>query len=200
MTEVHSEVLGQTVKVDRVIGRIDGAKPGPCLVFFGGVHGNEPSGVFALSKVIQELEDKKEEMSGTVIAISGNLWALERSVPLSQSRSSNRLWTSDKLKALGNGAFKPENEDEKQQKEIFDLIQGIIKNERGPHFFFDLHTTSSPTTPFLTVNDSIVNRKFTRQYPISQILGIEEYLEGPLLSYLNELGYVSFWVRSRAAR
>lgn len=42
------------------------------------------------------------------------------------------------------------------------------------------------------MNDSSLNRKFTQQYPLPIILGIEEYLEGPLLSYINELGYVSF--------
>jgi hypothetical protein len=62
----------------------------------------------------------------------------------------------------------------------------------GPFYFFDLHNTSSATIPFITVNDSLLNRKFTHQYPIPLILGIEEYLTGPLLSYINELGYVSF--------
>ena len=38
----------------------------------------------------------------------------------------------------------------------------------------------------------MLNRKFTRQYPLASILGIEEHLDGPVLSYLNELGYVSF--------
>lgn len=56
----------------------------------------------------------------------------------------------------------------------------------------DLHTTSSETIPFLTVNDSLLNRKFTEQYPVPMILGVEEYLDGPLLSYINELGYVAF--------
>ena len=56
----------------------------------------------------------------------------------------------------------------------------------------DLHTTSSETIPFLTVNDSLLNRKFTKQYPVPIVLGIEEHLDGPLLSYINELGYVAF--------
>ena len=32
----------------RIIGHIKGRQPGPTLVFFGGIHGNEPSGIFAL--------------------------------------------------------------------------------------------------------------------------------------------------------
>ena len=42
------------------------------------------------------------------------------------------------------------------------------------------------------MNDSLLNRKFTEQYPVPMILGIEEYLEGPLLSFINTRGYVSF--------
>jgi hypothetical protein len=56
----------------------------------------------------------------------------------------------------------------------------------------DLHTTSSETIPFLTVNDSLLNRKFTKQFPVPIVLGIEEHLDGPLLSYINELGYIAF--------
>lgn len=37
-----------------------------------------------------------------------------------------------------------------------------------------------------------MNRSFAKQYPLPIILGIEEYLDGPLLSYINELGYVAF--------
>ena len=46
--------------------------------------------------------------------------------------------------------------------------------------------------PFMTVNDSILNRKFTEQFTVSIILGIEEYLDGPLLSLINERGFVAF--------
>jgi len=75
---------------------------------------------------------------------------------------------------------------------IFNVINNILSSEEGPFYFMDLHTTSSETIPFLTVNDSLINRKFTEQYPVPLILGIEEYLNGPLLSYINELGYVAF--------
>lgn len=191
MPEVYSSALDQTINVNRIIGRVDGQKQGPCLLFFGGIHGNEPSGVFALHQVIQELETKKAALSGSCIAISGNLWALERGVRY-QKADLNRLWTSDTVDAIKKGHFIPKNEDEKEQVDLFNVLQDILASETGPFYFFDLHTTSSATIPFITVNDSLLNRTFTRQYPIPLILGIEEYLNGPLLSYINELGYVSF--------
>lgn len=191
MTEVHSKALQQSIHVDRIIGRVDGTKPGPCLLFFGGIHGNEPASVFALQQVVKELGHNQKDLSGSFIAISGNLWALERSVRY-QEADLNRLWIAHKIEALKNGEFNPKNEDEQQQLELFELLQDLLKTETGPFYFFDLHTTSGNTTPFITVNDSLLNRKFTSQYPVPLILGIEEYLDGPLLSYINELGYVSF--------
>jgi hypothetical protein len=68
----------------------------------------------------------------------------------------------------------------------------IIKKHKGPFYFMDLHSTSSHTIPFITVNDTLLNRRFTLQYPMPKILGIEEYLKGPILSYINELGYLAF--------
>ena len=119
------------------------------------------------------------------------MWALERAIRYHET-DLNRIWTEDKMEALKKGEVTPKNEDEKQQLEIFRLLQGLLKTETGPFYFFDLHTTSSNSIPFITVNDSLLNRKFTRQYPVPLILGIEEYLNGPPLSYINELGYVSF--------
>ena len=191
MPKVYSKALNQTIEVNRIIGRIDGVRPGPCLIFIGGIHGNEPSGVFALNEVITELEKKKELISGSLIAISGNLWALERAVRYDKA-DLNRLWSQSKMEALKAENFEPKNEDEKQQVEIYDLLNNLLATEKGPFYFFDLHTTSADTIPFITVNDSLLNRKFTKQYPVPLILGIEEYLDGPLLSYINELGYVSF--------
>ncbi len=191
MPESYNKVLGKSPRINRIIGRIDGTKPGPCLIFFGGIHGNEPLGVHTLNQVIAQLKKKQDLFHGTLIAIGGNLWALERSMRY-QEADLNRMWTQDRLNVLADGTFIPKNEDEKQQLEIFRLLKDILINETGPFYFFDLHTTSSPTIPFITVNDSMLNRKFTKQYPLPLVLGIEEFLDGPLLSYINELGYVSF--------
>ncbi|MDH5367362.1 MAG: aspartoacylase, partial [Cyclobacteriaceae bacterium] len=108
----------------------------------------------------------------------------------------NRLWTSDRIKKLRDGNLEVENEDIDQLIDLYNTIHHIIDIEKGPFYFMDLHTTSSRTIPFLTVNDSLLNRRFVVQYPAPIILGLEEYLDGPLLSYINELGYVSFGFES----
>ena len=76
-------------------------------------------------------------------------------------------------------------------RSIYRLISDIFKTEAAPYYFIDFHTTSSPTLPFITINDALINREFAQLFPVPVILGIEEYLEGPMLSYINEKGYVA---------
>ncbi|MEL7146869.1 MAG: succinylglutamate desuccinylase/aspartoacylase family protein, partial [Bacteroidota bacterium] len=191
MSKVYSKALDEYLETDRIIGHLEGEEEGPCVVFFGGIHGNEPSGIFALKHVLDDLNNRKIVIKGQVYAIAGNLWALERSERF-QVTDLNRLWTRDRLIAMQQDNYVPVNEDEKQQLAIQRVVLEVLSTRSGPFYFFDLHTTSGKTTPFMTVNDSLLNRKFAEQFPAPIILGIEEYLDGPLLSYLNELGYVSF--------
>ncbi|WP_265200495.1 succinylglutamate desuccinylase/aspartoacylase family protein [Aureitalea sp. L0-47] len=188
---IHSKPLNKTIEVNRLIGSHKGNPNGPTLIFTGGIHGNEPAGVFALKSVLEELKQLNPEFNGNLYAISGNLSALEKGVRYNKA-DLNRMWTKEKLAGLEDDKVISFNDELVQQKEIFDIMQDILSKEKGPYYFFDLHTTSGETAPFITVNDSLINRKFTSLYPVPLILGIEEFLDGPLLSYINELGYVAF--------
>jgi len=63
---------------DRVIDQIEGETPGPHLIFFAGIHGNEPSGVWALRNVLQKIRNEKIRINGKVTALAGNLRALQK--------------------------------------------------------------------------------------------------------------------------
>jgi predicted deacylase len=191
MIKLHSKPLDRTIEITRLIGSHIGAEEGPTLIFTAGIHGNEPAGVFALKSVLDTLKKENPEFRGRMYAISGNLNALQKGIRYNKV-DLNRLWTKDKLAGLEDDKVISLNEELIQQKEIYDIIQDILAKEKGPFYFFDLHTTSGDTAPFITVNDSLLNRKFTSQYPVPLILGIEEFLDGPLLSYINELGYIAF--------
>ncbi len=191
MTKVFSKALNKTIEVDRFIGKINSDQPGPTIIFTAGMHGNEPSGIFALHDVLNEIKEKNIPIKGNIYAISGNLTALKEGTRYLK-QDLNRMWTSERMKLISSGNVEKNGEETIQQLNIYNVINKILSTEGGPFYFMDLHTTSSETTPFLTVNDSMINRKFTEQYPVPLILGIEEYLDGPLLSYINELGYVAF--------
>lgn len=191
MIKLHSNPLNKTIEVHRILGTFKGQKKGPTLIFTAGIHGNEPAGIFALKAVLDDLHDRQPEFNGTVYAIGGNLKALKKGIRYDKV-DLNRLWTREKLEEFEFDDVVQLNHEHQQQKEIYEVIESILEKEDGPFYFFDLHTTSGETAPFITVNDSLLNRKFTNQYPLPLILGIEEFLDGPLLSFINELGYVAF--------
>ncbi len=189
MVKVYSKALNKTIEVERIIGQLKGSTCGPTLIFMSGIHGNEPAGIFAFSKVMKLL--KGSEIRGNIYGIAGNLSALRQGQRF-HTEDLNRVWTQDRMRSLPNTSAAAKNPDVQEQIDIFKTIKSILESHEGPFYFFDMHTTSSETPPFLTVNDSLLNRYFTTHYPLPTILGIEEYLEGPILSYMNELGYVAF--------
>ncbi|MEM7186142.1 MAG: succinylglutamate desuccinylase/aspartoacylase family protein [Bacteroidota bacterium] len=191
MIEIHSKALKKSIKINRIIGHHRGSQNGPTLIFTAGVHGNEPSGVFALQRLMDNLDQKSISCSGNIYAISGNLNALEKGIRFSQL-DLNRIWTQENIDAMMTDRGQHIPAEIEEQIDLYKTIETILKSESGPFYFFDLHTTSSETVPFITVNDSLLNRAFTKQYPLPIVLGIEEFLHGPMLSYINELGYVAF--------
>jgi hypothetical protein len=191
MTKVYSKALNEFTDIDRIIGQYQGESSGPTLIFMAGIHGNEPAGIFALQEVIENLESNNFPFKGDMFAIGGNLNALANGIRYKEV-DLNRVWNKETVSEIRNGTDFSSEKESIEQKEIYDIVKKIVAKATGPVYFFDLHTTSSETIPFVTVNDSLLNRKFTQQYPVPMILGIEEFLDGPLLSYINELGYVAF--------
>jgi len=163
----------------------------PTVVFFGGIHGNEKAGVIALKQLRNTIDSTV--LKGNVYGILGNLKALSEDQRYID-KDLNRLWTKAKIEHIL--AKKTCNTEEAQLVELFELLQDILKNNNGPFYFIDLHTTSSKTLPFITINDALINRGFSKLFPVPIVLGIEEYLEGALLSYINTLGYVSIGFES----
>ncbi|MBO6605337.1 succinylglutamate desuccinylase/aspartoacylase domain-containing protein [Psychroserpens sp.] len=191
MTKVYSQAMDKTISVNRIITKIEGPKDAPTIVYFGGIHGNETAGVFALQNVFNSINPK--DVNGNIYAISGNLQALKKNQRF-LDKDLNRIWTKEQLFNLDSKTSF--NREELEQKELFQIVESIIKRNSGPIYFIDFHTTSSKTIPFITINDAMINRKFSKLFPVPIVLGIEEYLNGPLLSYINELGYVSLGFES----
>lgn len=191
MIQAYNKAVDDTVKINRILGKIEGAQKGPTVVFFAGIHGNETSGIFALKSVLSTLNP--DNVKGTVFGVSGNLKAITAHQRYLDS-DLNRLWTKQSIYTIKNK--KNHNAEELELLEILDLLHHILDNQEPPFYFVDLHTTSSKTLPFITINDALINRKFSQQFPVPVVLGIEEYLTGPLLSYINQLGYVSLGFES----
>lgn len=186
-TEVKQTVLYSDKK--RVIGKVLGSEKGPTMVVFAGIHGNEKAGVLAVEKVLDRIREENYYFKGNVHFIMGNITALNQDVRFMDA-DLNRIWTNDKINALQSDSFLIDSET-REQIQIYALVKEILNSDRGPFYFLDLHTTSSPSVPFITISDSLNNRKFASYFPVPVVLGIEEYLEGPLLTFINDHGYTA---------
>ena len=173
----------------RIIGEVIGSDKGPTMVVFAGVHGNEKAGVLAAEKVLHRIREENFFFKGNVHFILGNISALNQDVRFKDA-DLNRIWTPEKMEELQGDSFLMDSET-KEQIQIYALVRQILSTERGPFYFLDLHTTSSPSVPFITISDSLNNRKFASHFPVPVVLGIEEYLEGPLLTFINDHGYIA---------
>jgi succinylglutamate desuccinylase len=176
---------------DRVFHYIKGNRSGRTIVFFAGIHGNEVAGVKAINNTLKKIDPS--DVGGEIYGVYGNIKALQKNKRFIDL-DLNRLWTLNNIKTIveKEGLL---NED-LEQYELFHFIKQLLATINNPVYFIDLHTTSSKSVPFITINDALINRDFSKCFPLPVVLGIEEHLEGPLLSYLNTLGYVSLGFES----
>ena len=181
---------------NRIIGQIKTARPGPTVVIFGGIHGNEPAGVVALEHLIEKLSEMNPDIfCGNFIALRGNPSALLHKKRFLE-QDLNRIWTNQVIERVTKQDPETLKPEEKEMLQIGAHLERLLNDQEGPFYFIDLHTTSSETIPFITVNDALINRKFARLFKVPTVLGIEEFLEGPLLSHINERGYLGMGFES----
>jgi len=174
---------------DRILAKIEGVKNGPTVIIIAGIHGNESAGVEASKKVLHKIKEERIMFKGSLYVLLGNINGLNKGVRF-EDIDLNRIWKKENLDAINNSS-QPINNEVKEQIEIYKIIKDILKNEIGPFYFLDLHTTSASSVPFITISDSLNNRKFSSNFPVPVVLGIEEYLDGPLLTFINEYGHVA---------
>ncbi|MBL1217289.1 MAG: hypothetical protein D8M59_07300 [Planctomycetes bacterium] len=169
------------------------------------MHGNEPAGVAALMSVISTLTGGAgvELQRGDIHAYVGNTRALQagrRQVDADM----NRIWLRSARKRLDSavdaergdslnppGSGEGMNSEGRDQIELYRALQAAIDQARGPVYVVDLHTTSSPSCPFIVLGDTLRNRKFARVLPVPLVLGLEEQIDGTLQEFMTASGHVA---------
>lgn len=179
----HAELAHEDTSA-HLIDKIEVARPHHTLIVIGGIHGNEKAGVKALKIIFQTLKKQQIELKGNVYGYYGNLTALRENVRYT-SVDFNRIWTPSHV-------FNQDVDlaaEFKEQRALYRSLQTLINSSEAPVTILDLHTTSANTVPFMTISDSLNNRSFAARFNLPIVLGIEEYLNGALLSFMNEYGY-----------
>jgi len=159
------------------------------LVCMGGLHGNEPAGVFALRRVFQALVDRAHDMHGSFVALSGNGRSLARNERYIDA-DLNRIWTRERVTELRESR-EPRGSEEEELLDIDGVLAKIVPTARGPVSFIDLHSTSGGGPSFSLLDDTLANRRLAFSLPVTHVLGLEEELSGTFLGFLNDQGYAA---------
>jgi succinylglutamate desuccinylase len=177
------------IKGEHLIGEFVDDANGPTLIVVGSLHGNEPSGMIALSEVAREMPYLTGQVRGRVYFLAGNSRALEQGVRFIDA-DLNRYWTDGNIKKnrcpVPNGIS-----EDHEQRERLKILGKILRTAQDEVYVVDLLSTSATGLPFATVGDTMRNRRFARKFPVTVLLGIEEQLEGTMLEYLNNAGAVT---------
>ncbi len=172
--------------MDRILGTYTCGRPGPLLVVSGGVHGNEPSGIEAIRKVLAELERTKPEINGTLLAISGNTPALEAGTRFIDE-DLNRAWSEENV-----ASTEPGTSEKRQVQEIVAVLKDYSEENFTKRYFLDCHTTSSPTLPYISVQDVNDNVEWAQRFPTYIIQGFSDLVYGCIDHYLSRIGITGF--------
>jgi succinylglutamate desuccinylase len=174
--------------IPRILGE-HGRPDGPLLVVLASIHGNEPAGYHAARRVSARLATGDVPLVGRVLFLAGNRAALAtrtRQVEVDL----NRLWAPEVVARLRAGTTCPAAPaDEAEARELLGILDA--QSRERPRTVLDLHTTSGPSLPFAVLADALPNRRLARALEVPVILGLEEQLDGTLLSVLEADGWIT---------
>ncbi|MDT0649012.1 succinylglutamate desuccinylase/aspartoacylase domain-containing protein [Autumnicola edwardsiae] len=173
-------------EIPRIIGKYTSGKEGPLLFVTGGIHGNEPSGVKALEKVFSELEKTQPEIKGTIVGVAGNKMALNQNKRYIDE-DLNRTWTEENV-----NQEKKDSHEKKEMFEIIELLEKFSEKDFTKRYFLDCHTTSSPSLPYVSVQEVNDNDEWAHKFPTYIIRGFSDIITGDIDHYLSRIGMTGF--------
>ncbi len=175
----------------RIIGEYQGTEKGPLLVIFGNMHGNEPAGYRAIDLMIKMIEvepitNPKFNFKGKILGITGNLKAANKGVRFLK-KDLNRCWQPDIIEKINNTPVDKLHAEEKEIKEIIELLTNEI-NDYKPEklYFLDLHTTSSTGGIFTIVPDIKESVEIALKLNAPVILGLLNGVKGTSTEYFSK--------------
>ncbi len=168
------------MKVNRIIGQYKGQNEGPMLVFTAGIHGNETAGIKALQETFKQLEVHKPTINGSIVGVAGNLPALKEGVRY-LDKDLNRLWLTEDSNS--------EITECSERDEMAKTLDEVLSSQKKDVYVFDLHSTSSESTPYIMLSDTLRNRELGKMVGVPIMLGLLEHLKGMLVEATSRSGF-----------
>jgi succinylglutamate desuccinylase len=176
----------------RILGRYGGEADGPLVCVVAGLHGNEPAGVKALQRIVTKLQERRPVFRGEFIAIAGNLPALREGVRFLDN-DLNRGWS---VRRVARTLDRPASVEDRERADLVEVLVPRLREANHQTFVVDLHSTSSPSAPFLTLADTLDNRAYARLLGMPLVLGLEEQIDDAMLEYLGGFGPIALGVEA----
>jgi predicted deacylase len=173
---------------ERIIGDYSQRQAGPNLLILGGIHGNEPAGVYALERVFHRLEALEPPFRGRFVGLKGNVPALTQQRRFID-RDLNRLWSESEIARIQQLAPKDRNAEEKQLIELLEIIESVLNGQGEADILIDLHTTSAPGGLFSLVNGPEPNRVLASSLHAPVIFGMTTELSSTTNVFIEDRGY-----------
>ena len=177
--------------IDRIITKYVGAQPGPLLIAFGGMHGNEPAGVRAIEMMgkmleVEPITNLDFAYKGSFVGMIGNLQAFEQKKRFI-STDLNRSFTKENLAIVENSAEEDLEDELLEIKQILRTVRAMIDEIKPDKVIvLDLHTTSSFGGIFSIVGDDPESLRIAVELHAPVIKGMLEGIRGTTLHYFNQ--------------
>jgi succinylglutamate desuccinylase len=152
--------MNKVNEIDNCVWQIHSDKPGPKVLIFGGIHGDEPCGAKAIAKLIEAFNTGSLTLKcGSLTLAYGNAKSLNEGKRY-ETHNLNRLF----------GVSRTDSSYESMRVSILEKL--ILDSE----YFLDIHSCSAPTPPFAMCEQETL--EFTKSVgPQNIVLGWSE-LEG----------------------
>jgi succinylglutamate desuccinylase len=179
---------------NRVIGRHTGTQPGPLVIVFGALHGNEPAGAEGLRSVFQMLEKEpllnpSFDFCGKLVGFLGNRRAFERGQRFFKN-DLNRLWTLENVQRIRQSPIESLECEDLEIAELDVAIRAEIEASQPAQLvFLDLHTTSAEGGIFSIPTGGAGSLSLAQALRVPAILGLQESIPGTLLRFAAEGGF-----------
>jgi succinylglutamate desuccinylase len=76
--------------------------------------------------------------------------------------------------------------------EIIELLEKFSEKDFTKRYFLDCHTTSSPSLPYVSVQEVNDNDKWAHKFPTYIIRGFSDIITGDIDHYLSRIGMTGF--------
>lgn len=179
------------MSTNRIITKYVGAEPGPLLIVFGGMHGNEPAGVRAIEMMgkmleVEPITNLEFSYKGAFVGMIGNLQAFKQKKRYI-SADLNRSFTKTNISKVENTEEKDLENELLEIKQIIGTVRDLI-NEIKPQkvIVLDLHTTSSYGGIFSIVGDNAESLRIAIELHAPVIKGMLKGIQGTTLHYFIE--------------